>query len=122
MPHLQQLDQSLSDDAASILNMQVALTSICQEGLRWTLAPETGSTDVQQDRLPFLTGLAIVAARLAAAVAAQVAALASSLADPLGPDEQAAAWEPYYALLQFLSGQSKVKPTARCDLPSVRAA
>ena len=54
-----------------------------------------------------------MAARLAATVAAQVAALATSLASPLGPDKQAAEWEPYYALLQILSGQSKAKPTAR---------
>ncbi|KAK9861473.1 hypothetical protein WJX84_003608 [Apatococcus fuscideae] len=95
---------------------QVALTSICQEGLRWSLSPDTDSTEVQQDRLPFLSGLSIVAARLTAAVAAQVAALATSLADLLSPDEEASEWDPYFALLQTLSGQSKVKPTARSSL------
>lgn len=92
---------------------QVALTSICQQGLRWALTPSTDSRCVQPDRLPFLGGLSIVAARLTAAVAAQVAALATSLAEPLGPEEEAPEWEPYHALLRLLSGQSKAKPTAR---------
>ena len=93
--------------------LQVSLTSICQEGLRWALAEETAGTGVQQDRLPFLGGLSLVAARLTPAVAAQVAALAASLAAPLKPDEEAPEWESYQALLHVLLGQSKAKPTAR---------
>lgn len=95
---------------------QVALTSICQEGLRWALTPSAESRGVQQARLPFLSGLSIVAARLTAAVAAQVAALATSLAEPLSPDEEDPDWEPFRALLEILSGQSKAKPAARCAL------
>ena len=94
--------------------LQVALTSICQEGLRWVFAGQPSDNRLQEERLPFLTGLAIVAARLASNVAAQVAALATSLAGPYKPDDQELAWEPYTSLLQVLSGQSKVKPTARC--------
>ena len=104
------------------MNVQMALTSICQEGLRWTFAPIGGSTNVQEDRLIFLSGLPIVAARLAAAVAARVAALATSLAAPMGPDEQGAECEAHFGLVQTLSGQSKAEPTARCGVTNLNSA